>query len=993
MAMDDKDNDSTRSFTVLTAGVVISHYKIISKVGAGGMGEVWLAEDTELKRKVALKFLSSHLCQDEDCRARFKREAQATAALKHPNIVTIYEVSEYNERPFFAMELIEGHSLREIIKEKELPLNYVIDLVSRICQGLEKAHEAGIVHRDIKPSNILIDSDNRPKILDFGLATIRGGEKLTKTGSTLGTVGYMSPEQVRGEKVDQRSDLFSLGVIIYELITGKAPFAVEYDAATMNSILHDTPEPLKRYKSDVPDTLQLVIDKTLDKDKETRYQTAAGMLADLKRVKKDLEPSEITKPVASIKRGYGKKIVPAIIVIVVLLILIFKPWKFEISPRQEAIAQENKLAIMYFDNLADPEDSVRLGEIITNLLITDLSESHFVQVVSSQRLYDVLKLLGKEGLKHIDRETATQIAEKVRARWMLLGSILQVEPEIVLTAQLVDVSSGDAVASQRITGAAGESVFSLVDKFTVEIKNDLSLPVEAIEEEDPLIADVTTDSPEAYRHYIEGINLSNQVNPDKAVISFRKAVEVDSNFAMAYYHLAQTTMDIDECFMAAEKAIELSDKVTRKEKHYIKALQAEFRGDYKQGIVEFEKLVESYPDEKDAWQALADTYWAINQDFQKTVNCYNRVIEIDPSYKTAYNQLAYCYDALGDFEKSIWAINKYIELAPGEANPYDSKGELYALNGHIDEAIPAYIKAQEIRPDFWQSQERLGHLYRFKGKYGKADSIYQLLVSHPEQSVRRRGKQNLVDLLCYQGCFQKALQMADAFYVTDSLESGPVAWQFVRLQYAIYSHLGEESAAIEKVLQCMDMLKTYPEQVAGQVAPVLRKLQLAYAHKLDLVGDHNKADSILAEMDIYLRENPDPVELQVYLFACGVIEFHRGNFDRALEYAESLYLPKQRQLFTTLIMIGRCYMEAGKLGEAVTLFEKAMNQYDENRALSPMEAIKAHYHLGLAYEQSGWHDKAIEQYETFLDIWKNADSGIVQIDDAKERLASLKSGT
>ena len=172
MAMDDKDNDSTRSFTVLTAGVVISHYKIISRVGAGGMGEVWLAEDTELKRKVALKFLSSHLCQDEDCRARFKREAQATAALKHPNIVTIYEVSEYNERPFFAMELIEGHSLREIIKGKELPLNYVIDLVSRICQGLEKAHEVGIVHRDIKPSNILIDIDNRPKILDFGLATI-----------------------------------------------------------------------------------------------------------------------------------------------------------------------------------------------------------------------------------------------------------------------------------------------------------------------------------------------------------------------------------------------------------------------------------------------------------------------------------------------------------------------------------------------------------------------------------------------------------------------------------------------------------------------------------------------------------------------------------------------------------------------------------------------------------------------------------------------------
>ncbi len=990
MAVEDKDDDQTGSFAVLTAGVIVSQYKIISKVGAGGMGEVWLAEDTELKRQVALKFLPSHLCQDEDCRARFKREAQATAALKHPNIVTIYQVSEYNGRPFFAMEHIEGHSLREIKEKNELPLNYVVDLISQICQGLERAHEAGVVHRDIKPSNILIDSDDRPKILDFGLATIKGGEKLTKAGSTLGTMGYMSPEQVRGEEVCRQSDLFSLGVITYELVTGKSPFVKEYDAATMNSILHDTPEPLKRYKSGVPDALQLVVDKALDKNKETRYQTAGGMLADLKRVKKELDTGEITKPVASVKRGYGRIIVPAIVLAAVLLILIFKPWRFEISPGQEAVAEENKLAIMYFDNLADPEDSRRLGEIITNLLITDLSESHYIQVVSSQRLYDILKHLGQERSKHIDRETATQVAEKTRARWMLLGSILQVEPEIVLTGQLVEVSSGDAIATQKIIGAAGETIFPLVDKFTVEIKNDLSLPAEAIEEEDPLVADVTTSSPEAYRHYIEGMDFLNQADYEKAAASFRKAINVDSNFAMAYFQLVPITMDINECLMAAERAVTLSDRATRKEKSYIKVLQAEMLGDYRQKTAELENLVASYPDEKDAWQALADTYWYINQDLQKAVDCYNRVIEIDPYYKMAYNSLAYCYDALGDFEKSIWAINKYIELAPEEANPHDSKGELYALNGRIDEAIAAYIKAQEIRPDFWQSQERLGHLYRFKGDYRKADSMYQILISYPEPQVRRRGKVNSVDLLCHQGHFHKALQMADAFYVTDSLESGPSAWVFILQQHSIYAGLREYDAAVEKIMQSMDILSTFPAELAGQLAPLFRKCQMFYAYTIDLLGDHAKADSIMAELGMFYREYPDPAELQDYFSACGILEYHRGNFAKAREYADSLYSPGQRQPFSHMIMIARCYMEDGKLGESVKIFEKAMNQYDEERAASSMAAIKAHYWLGQAYEASGWNDKAIDQYETFLDIWKNADSGIVEIDDARERLSKLK---
>ena len=271
---------------------MVSHYRIVDKIGAGGMGEVYLAEDTELKRQVALKFLPPHLCQDENCRARFKREAQATAKLSHPNIITIHEVSEYQGRPFFAMEHIEGKSLRHLIKSQELDLDHVIKLSIQICDGLSKAHQAGITHRDIKPSNIVIDVEGRPKLLDFGLAAVKGAKQLTKAGSTLGTIGYMSPEQVRGEAVDHRTDLFSLGTVLYELIAARRPFQRESDAATLHAITHETPQPLSRYRMDVPSELESIVSRALEKDREKRYQSANEVLQQLEELREQMTEVE-----------------------------------------------------------------------------------------------------------------------------------------------------------------------------------------------------------------------------------------------------------------------------------------------------------------------------------------------------------------------------------------------------------------------------------------------------------------------------------------------------------------------------------------------------------------------------------------------------------------------------------------------------------------------------------------------------------------------------
>ncbi len=282
---DNRDqDDGTRDYVLLRSGTMVDQFRIIERIGGGGMGEVYLADDTKLARRLALKFLSLHLVSDQDAKARFMREARAVAKLDHPNVVTVHEVGEFEGRPYFAMQYIEGKSLHHFCQEEPLSINKIVNLSIQICEGLEKAHQRGIIHRDIKTSNVLVDLDLRPRILDFGLAALEGGEKLTKVGSTIGTVAYMSPEQAQGIEVDHRSDLFSFGVVLYELVTGRTPFKRENDAATLKAIVNDDSEPLARFRANVPEELQRIVSKLLEREPSLRYQTASGVIADLKKL-------------------------------------------------------------------------------------------------------------------------------------------------------------------------------------------------------------------------------------------------------------------------------------------------------------------------------------------------------------------------------------------------------------------------------------------------------------------------------------------------------------------------------------------------------------------------------------------------------------------------------------------------------------------------------------------------------------------------------------
>jgi serine/threonine protein kinase/cytochrome c-type biogenesis protein CcmH/NrfG len=970
-------------------GKTISHYKILEKLGEGGMGVVYKAEDTKLDRQVALKFLPPELTRDLDAKTRFIHEAKAAAALSHPNICTVYEIEESEGQTFIATECIEGETLKEKIASGPMKIDEALSTVIQIAEGLQEAHEKGIVHRDIKSANIMVTPKGQAKIMDFGLAKLAGGTKLTKTGTTVGTIAYMSPEQARAEEVDHRSDVWSLGVVLYEMFTGQLPFKGDYNEAVIYSILNEAPEPVTALRTGVPMELERAVLKALEKEAGRRYQSAKELLVDLRNVR-DRESSKVSVGKPSIKPSttpsripWRKILIPAVIISVIAIALIVG-LRIQVGRQPSAVAAENSLAVMYFDNLADPEDKEKLGEIATSLLITDLSESHYVKVLSSQRLYDILKLLGREGQKRIDRDVATQVAEKAGARWMLLGSILQITPHIEITTQLVEVASGNVEASQRISGEPGDEIFSLVDKLTVEVKADLALPAAAEREPDPTIADVTTDSPEAYRYYLEGNEYQNKFYHNEAEASYRKALEFDSTFAMLNFYLWNNVSGKEaEEFLA--RAVRYSKKATRKERAYISYAQASNSGDDDKAIEELEKIVAEYPEEKLAFAWLGNWYRSDGRS-EEAIRSYRRAVEIDPLYMPAWNWLTYAYNDIGDIDKSIWAVNHYISIAPDEANPFDVRGDLYAWSGQLNEAIASYEKALERKPDFSYSTRKLGHMHLFKRQYGKAEEYYRRFLSEKAPNRRAEARLNLALIPIYQGKFEEALRVLDAGISADLMDRYEGYYGNYKhvLKAEIYGEQGELDLALREAQIAAERYREkFPDALMGYDGLV--------AYCLTQAGRVSEAEKIMTSIG-EKRNIMNNSQLSYYMETLGMIEYVKGESEASIEFLrEKIRLNPSSNHFVDHYFLGRAYLETGRLGEAVAALERAVSKYDEEWLFDTGKAVKVHYFLGMAYERSDWTDKAIEQYEEFLDIWKNADPGMEEIEDARARLARLKS--
>ena len=970
-------------------GKNISHYRIIDKIGEGGMGEVYLAEDTELNRKVALKFLPPGYGSDPDVLTRFKREAQAAAALNHPNIITIHEVSSHEERPFIVMAYVDGKPLRELIREGGLSRDRVLDIVIEILDGLNKAHTAEVVHRDIKPENVLIDSDGRVKILDFGLAKLRGATQLTDEKSTLGTVYYMSPEQTRSAEVDHRSDIFSVGAVLYEMIAGQVPFSGDHAAAIMYAISSEEPQPLSRYSKDATPELERIVSKALAKDPSERYQSAADMLADVRRERRVSDTQSAVNPVERKPKSNALKFaIPAVIVAIAAVALFF------LLPRNQApvVSAENLLAVMYFENIADPDDAKRHGEIITNLLITDLSEATSLKVLSSQRLYDILKLQGKEGLRQLDKDTASDIATHAGAKWMLTGSILQSEPQFIVTAQLVNVGSGEVASSQRVTGEEDQAVFAVVELLTREVIDDLSLPSEQVETAAPPQA---TESEEAYRLYLSGIEARNRYDMRTATDHWRAALDIDPEFPLAHFEMAIPSFQTSR----AEKrrhiglAYKYRDRAPDMMRRMIESSYVYYQQKPEEAAAIMKEATERYPDEKRPHYALAMMAWTDLKDLDISVHHLNEVLRIDPLDKLAYNQLAYRYLDDNNKERALWAINKYIELAPDEPNPYDTRGEIHCAFGELDEALASFELAVEKHPTYFYSMGNLGQVKIYQERYDEALEHFEAAeaVSPPYFSALLRTGETWA--LGYPGRFEAQIE---ALYEELEVDAAAGFGEFDEPVLGKYYHIANAHRARREFDQALEVIETHlPMLMFGASLDETNGnfYDDYYVHVLIERGDMQEAVDAVTQFrraaeTTYLGHT----EVQQYLgLAEGLLERAQGSPD---------CLPKIKRVadaeldnFVASFELARAYQQLGQHDDAIATFEMLLTACTRQRLTEAGDAVKAYYFLAMCFEDTGAIDKAIANYERFLEIWKDADAVIPELEDARERLQRLRAGS
>lgn len=970
-------------------GQTIAHYKISAKLGEGGMGEVFLATDTRLDRQVALKFLPASLQSDPESRERLLREARAASKLNHKNILTIYAVESAEGRDFIVMEYVDGQSLKDLIDAKEpIPLDQILRIGLQVCDGLSAAHEHGIVHRDIKPANILLTSKGQAKITDFGLATWRGAIQLTKEGTTVGTAAYMSPEQIQGKKVDPRSDLFSLGVMLYELIAGRRPFAGDHDAAISYAIMNDIPEPLARFKSGVHPSLEQLIGRALEKDPATRYQTAGDMLAELKRIRREVEgsqPSMLSRSMtAQSKKSSSLKYVigASAVAVIALVIFILKPFKLDVGSDQPATASENSLAIMYFDNVMDPADADKHSQMITSLLITDLSESQYLQVVSRQRLYDLLKILGKEGQTTIDRNTATEIASKAGVKWMLTGQILQSSPRFVITSEVADATSGKVKSTQKITGEPDEDIFSVVDKLSAAVRSDLATTEAERQETDRPVANVTSSSEEAYREYLAGVDAFEKFYRVEAREHFLRAIALDTSLAMGYYFLSLSAAD-DREQEWLERAARHVDNAAWDEQHFIRSAIASNSGDYEVGIRELNEVLRRDKNSKTAY-FLRGLLHRDMRNHDLAIQDFLSVVAFDPKEKNAYNLLAYTYDNIGNLEKSIWAIDKYIEIAPDEPNPYDTRGDLYANNGQVEPAIASYRKALSIKPDF-ATWGKLAAFYAQLGRFEEADSLVRPQLAHKDQRTRSNARLSLALRPILEGDFAVTLKSIDDGIAADGLENyqGEAFREKLGAKAATLAVIGR----FEEAFQCVKRASEL-EHRADTSSEVYWRDYLAslYAES----GDFARAESVLTEIRADLKKSTDVNSRGWLLVAEADFDFFNGDPLKAIpKYlaADSLL----RSVYFTNLALAKAYLAAGQIDKAVSRLEKASTEYSEGRLFDPLSSVLIHYYLGIAYEKSGWNDRAAEQFEKFLGLWHKAPPDQKEVADARNRLMKLRS--
>ena len=1005
------------------SGRLIGHYRVAEELSRGGMGIVYRATDVRLNRDVALKVLPPELMHDADRRRRFVQEAQAASAIEHPNIAVIYDVDEADGHTFIAMELVHGLKMSDWLARGRPPLAQALDLASEIASGVGRAHERQIVHRDLKPANVMVTDDGHAKVIDFGIAKliepaatandVTRGAGNTGAGVVLGTMTYMSPEQARGDHVDHRSDIFSFGIMFFEMLSGQPPFqgksGLETAGAILNAATPRLPPAASSAAIDLTADLQRIVDKCLEKDAANRYQGMKDLIVDLRAAKRRLEsgtqPTVAHAPSSPARTGSRMKVVAAGIAIVALAgaAAIWWPRRSPESAPVTGTSTKPSVAVLYFDNSSGVADLDWLRTGITEMVVTDLSQSPDLEVIGTDRLYSVLASMRRADDKILSPEVVAEVASRTGVDHVVVGSYMKAGDAVRINLRLQDVKTGRILSSERVEGPSTSNLFQMVDDLTRRIRAKfLELRPAGIKDLvakpgagtlsdtagglDRGLGDVTTSSIEAYRHYAEGINLHERSRPAEAAPLFEKAIQLDPSFAMAYAKLAVVQNNLGRLDLRdkyASLAIKHADRLTPRERFYIEGYFYSGRADtLARSIEAYSKCVELDGGHQGCRHNLA-LQLILLERFQEGIGHYEELIRRGTTNPTTYSNLATAYLQLGQPDKALATTEAFAKRNPESAGAHFGVGLALLGAGRYEEAVQAFGRGEVLDPSNSNVILGKGVAQILRHDWAAADAIAASLSTQPDQTRRWFGAFLQFATAMYRGRCDEALRAEERALAAYKVP-GPRTAVTRRLVAPIRGACGSPPEVLADVVKAVDEAK-------GDVEERFALGELAAAQAS--AGRFAEADATLSR----LEQSIDPIgarDNRTLAFGRGRVALARKNVAAAIEHLEraqaSLSPSSGHPLVPTFHVaiwysLAEAYLAAGRLAEAERWFDRISRSGTE-RSYTPVEFVRSFYHLGKIREARGDAAAAQDAYRRFVGFWKDGTVDRARVAEAERKL-------